>query len=161
MKLQTATRYTFGQGQAPAEDSTDEAVVDERPAKAKAKAKPTPKHVPSKAEGRKRKQPKQELPDVGISRETDDPEAVALWAVENTADDCRVEIIGTWVWLTYQTKPDEDERTRLKAAGFRWAPRRKQWAHSCATKPGGRMPNGHPREKYGAVAVKEADDDDS
>lgn len=44
--------------------------------------------------------------------------------------DCRV--VGKWVWLEFKkVKPPEELREQLKEIGFRWSPRRRQWAHNC------------------------------
>lgn len=93
-------------------------------------------------------------PVVTLERDSD-TELVATWAANHTT--ARVEIIGSWVWLTYPDKPAREELDRLKANGFRWARKRKQWAHSCNT-PAGRRLKVHPRTKYGSVVVKDDDD---
>lgn len=46
-------------------------------------------------------------------------------------------VVGRWVWIKFESKPDADTRQALKDAGFRWSRRRGQWAHNCGhpTKP--------------------------
>lgn len=35
-----------------------------------------------------------------------------------------IDIMGAWIWVSGNTKPYKEE---LKAAGFRWAPKKKHW----------------------------------
>ena len=46
-------------------------------------------------------------------------------------------VVGRWVWVEFEDKPDQAVRAGLKAIGFRWSKRRGQWAHNCGnpTKP--------------------------
>ena len=30
------------------------------------------------------------------------------------------ELVGCWVWVSFDKKPDEETRKTLKSAGFRW-----------------------------------------
>lgn len=68
------------------------------------------------------------------------------------------DVVGRWVWLKFDAKPDEDTRNALKAAGFKWVQRRKEWAHNCGHPS--RHGKGNPRFKYGQVAVGEFSDSD-
>jgi len=43
----------------------------------------------------------------------------------------RAEVVGAWVWLSFDTKPDSETREYLKAEGFRWNRRRAVWQHCC------------------------------
>lgn len=45
--------------------------------------------------------------------------------------DLNAEIVGGWVWVTFETVPDAAMRQLLKDFGFRYSPRRKKWAHNC------------------------------
>jgi len=40
-------------------------------------------------------------------------------------------VVGRWVWIEFETKPSVELRQELKDYGFRWSPRRGQWAHNC------------------------------
>jgi len=40
-------------------------------------------------------------------------------------------VVGRWVWIKFDSKPDADVRQGLKEMGFRWSRRRGQWSHSC------------------------------
>ena len=40
-------------------------------------------------------------------------------------------VVGKWVWVKFDSKPDADIRQALKDCGFRWSRRRQQWAHNC------------------------------
>jgi len=41
------------------------------------------------------------------------------------------ELVGSWVWVSFDEKPEEDTRKLLKDAGFRWIRKRGKWAHNC------------------------------
>ena len=41
------------------------------------------------------------------------------------------ERVGSWVWVSFDEKPDEATINNLKEYGFRYSPRRKKWAHNC------------------------------
>ena len=57
------------------------------------------------------------------------------------------ERVGSWVWVSFDEKPDESTLNCLKEYGFRWSPRRKKWAHNCGT-PTRSAVNVNPWEKY-------------
>lgn len=40
-------------------------------------------------------------------------------------------VVGRWVWIKFESKPNTDIRQSLKDMGFRWSRRRGQWAHNC------------------------------
>jgi len=60
-------------------------------------------------------------------------------------------VVGRWVWIRFPEKPDAETRAALKAVGFRWVPRRGEWAHNCGH-PSTRG-TCNPRWKYGQVPV--------
>lgn len=66
--------------------------------------------------------------------------------------DLPADVVGRWVWLRFDAKPDEDTRTLLKGAGFRWVKTRGEWAHNCGHPS--RRGTGEPRWKYGSVPVR-------
>ena len=59
------------------------------------------------------------------------------------------EIVGRWVWVSFDTKPAQSVRAGMKAVGFRWSKRPGKWAHNCGH-PTTRS-NGDPFWKYGVV----------
>lgn len=63
------------------------------------------------------------------------------------------DVVGRWVWVSFDGKPDDATRTILKAAGFRWVASRGEWAHNCGHWSHHGV--GNPRFKYGAVPVAE------
>ena len=65
--------------------------------------------------------------------------------------DLPADVVGRWVWLRFESKPDEATRTLIKGASFRWVKRRGEWAHNCGH-PTGRG-GADPRWKYGHVPV--------
>jgi len=68
------------------------------------------------------------------------------------------DVVGRWVWIKFDSKPDAEIRNLLKAAGFRWVKARMQWAHNCGYHS--RKGKGNPRWKYGSVPVSEISRDE-
>lgn len=66
--------------------------------------------------------------------------------------DLDAEIVGGWVWVTFEQAPDEGLRQALKDFGFRFSPRRKKWAHNCGA-PTKSAYIANPWEKYDHFAV--------
>ena len=56
------------------------------------------------------------------------------------------ELVGSWVWCSFEAKPDEDTRKLLKEAGFRWVRKRSKWANNCVVPC--RSSKGNPWDKY-------------
>ena len=56
------------------------------------------------------------------------------------------ELVGAWVWVSFEEKPDAETRKLLKDAGFRWVKKRGKWAHNCGIRTRGSK--GNPWEKY-------------
>ena len=56
------------------------------------------------------------------------------------------EAVGSWIWVTFDQKPDKETIKALRDFGFHWSPRREKWAHSCGreSQPG----SGNPWDKY-------------
>ena len=71
------------------------------------------------------------------------------------ANDLPARVVGRWVWIAFESKPDQEVRNLLKSAGFRWSPRRGQWAHNCgqSSKPASGY---RPWDKYRTVSLDEA-----
>ncbi len=85
-----------------------------------------------------------------------DPTQDRLQELPDVIEFCKVhgfpaDVVGRWVWIQFDSKPDADTRTLLKAAGFRWVKARMQWAHNCGYHS--RKGKGNPRWKYGSVPV--------
>jgi hypothetical protein len=66
------------------------------------------------------------------------------------------DVVGRWVWISFDAKPGQATRDELKAAGFRWNPNRGDWCHNCGH-PSTRSRGWHPRVKYGSIPVGEVD----
>ena len=64
-------------------------------------------------------------------------------------------VVGRWVWIKFESKPNAEIRQGLKDMGFRWSRRRQQWAHNCGrpTKP---ALSYKPWDKYQTVSIDEA-----
>ena len=63
------------------------------------------------------------------------------------------DVVGRWVWVRFQSKPDPETRNLLKGAGFRWVRKRGQWAHHCGYRTRYNPALADPRDKYGAIPV--------
>ena len=64
------------------------------------------------------------------------------------------ELVGSWVWVSFDEKPDEDTRKLLKDAGFRWVRKRSKWAHNCGVRTRGSKSN--PWDKYDHRYISQA-----
>lgn len=40
-------------------------------------------------------------------------------------------VVGRWIWVKFESKPNAGIRQSLKDFGFHWSRRRGQWAHNC------------------------------
>lgn len=88
----------------------------------------------------------------------DDGFREVLIAVFNIAD-VEVELCGSWLWISGATK---EHRAELKAAGLRWAPKKKKWYWH----PADEFPrHGHKpmsmdyiRTKYGSTSIEREKD---
>ncbi|MCX6644997.1 MAG: hypothetical protein NTY09_01355 [bacterium] len=68
------------------------------------------------------------------------------------------DVVGRWVWIRFDEKPDTETRELLKSVGFRWVKIRGQWAHNCGYHS--RRGKGNPRWKYGSIPVSALTQDD-
>ena len=57
------------------------------------------------------------------------------------------EIVGEWVWITFETEPAEKVRAQLSQFGFHWNNARKCWQHPCGKIT--QRATVDPRQKYG------------
>lgn len=67
-------------------------------------------------------------------------------------------VVGRWVWVEFDSKPEPDVLAYLRGAAFHWSKRRQAWQHCCGhpcSKPSAR----DPRAAYGQVAVASLDDE--
>jgi hypothetical protein len=71
------------------------------------------------------------------------------------SQDLPARVVGRWVWVKFESKPDAETRQSLKDMGFRWSKRRSQWSHNCGrpTKP---AHNYKPWDKYQTISLDEA-----
>jgi len=106
------------------------------------------------------------LPDSGIpdcSHPVTTPDQSRLEDIADVIEFCKVhgfpaDVVGRWVWIRFDEKPDTETRELLKAAGFRWVRARMQWAHNCGYHS--RKGKGNPRWKYGSIPVNEINRDE-
>ena len=65
------------------------------------------------------------------------------------------EQIGAWLWLTFASKPDDETRSQMKSAGFRWASKKAKWYFAAVPSAGrGKKSIEEIRDKYGSVMVR-------
>lgn len=64
-------------------------------------------------------------------------------------------VVGRWVWIKFESKPNAEIRQALKDFGFRWSRRRGQWSHNCGrpTKP---ALSYRPWDKYQTIPLEQA-----
>ena len=62
------------------------------------------------------------------------------------------EQIGSWVWITFKSKPPADLRAVISEAGFRYNKRRSTWQHPCNTPS--KSSAGNPRLKYNSATIR-------
>lgn len=65
------------------------------------------------------------------------------------------EVVGRWVWVEFDAKPDANTRAGLKALGFRWNQKRGCWQHACGHFRRFASRN-DPRFSYGSIKVSAA-----
>jgi hypothetical protein len=69
------------------------------------------------------------------------------------------QVVGKWVWLEFDSPPEQPIREQLKALGFHWNRKRKAWQHPCGAFS--MHGTGDPRFKYGTVPASILDSTDS
>ena len=64
-------------------------------------------------------------------------------------------VVGSWVWIEFDSKPSAEIRQALKDFGFRWSKRRGQWAHNCghSSRPARSY---RPWDRYRTISLDEA-----
>ena len=77
--------------------------------------------------------------------------------LEQVVEYCRfqrlnAEQVGSWVWVSFDEKPDDETRDRLKEYGFKYSPRRQKWAHNCGH-PTRSAVNVNPWDKYDHAVI--------
>ena len=78
----------------------------------------------------------------------------AIQAVEHLP--VEVELVGFWVWLSGDTKP---YRAELKAAGYRWAPKKARWYFpTVPARSRGRMSMPEIRARHGSTWVRRGEE---
>lgn len=81
----------------------------------------------------------------------------AIYEAVNLAGRVQVEIIGTWIWVSGDTRP---HAARLKDSGFRWSAKNRKWYFT--TTPmrrryrGKTMSMDWKRNRYGSHVLREA-----
>ena len=83
------------------------------------------------------------------------PQAEILLAIKTTLPAVwpAVAVVGKWIWVQFQKKPEAAILEGLKGLGFSWSSRRGCWQHPCGSWSGGKK--GDPRERYGMVRAEE------
>lgn len=66
------------------------------------------------------------------------------------------EVVGRWVWISFDSKPPAAVRVYLLELGFHFNRQRSAWQHACGVFC--KQSPGDPRFKYGAVSASALDD---
>lgn len=80
-----------------------------------------------------------------------------LHAIAEQAARCgaHVEIIGAWVWASFDTKPDEETRYALKCMDFHWNKKRECWQYAGTPSGPSRYHRQVIAQKYGVQVIEE------
>ena len=71
------------------------------------------------------------------------------------------EVVGHWVWITFESKPSDETRASLGSVGFHWNRKRKCWQHPCGHKcKNSPKDSSYLRWKYGARHVAHAESEE-
>jgi hypothetical protein len=62
------------------------------------------------------------------------------------------EVVGKWVWITFNEKQPSNITSALSELGFHWNNKRQSWQHPCGTRTDERA-NYDPRRRYGSFFV--------
>lgn len=76
----------------------------------------------------------------------------AIEAIQNLPG-LTVELVGLWVWVSGNTYPHRDP---LKAAGYKWASKKRMWYYAGCPAAGRGIPMDTIKEKYGCETIKTA-----
>jgi hypothetical protein len=79
-----------------------------------------------------------------------------LEANEEIKNEVKVEEVGTWIWLSGNTKPIKEE---LKVIGFKWSKNKSAWYHNGDTESKGKRRGFYKdldtlRKRHGATEIK-------
>lgn len=97
--------------------------------------------------------PSNDAPSDTPTRGSDTP-IVAQWCANHHLPGY---IVGRWVWVQFDSKPERETLDLLKSAGFTWIKTRGAWAHNCGHHS--RRGKIDPRIKYGMIPVGSDDDE--
>ena len=79
------------------------------------------------------------------------PTAKVLQMLQTAAPEAfrLAEVVGKWVWVTFQEQPAAELRQQLAQLGFHWNNTRQTWQHPCGTLIEERA-DYDPRKRYGS-----------
>ena len=82
--------------------------------------------------------------------------AAVIGALRDTRPDVykRAVIVGTWVWVAFDVKPEPETRAQLAQLGFHWNNNRQVWQHPCGHFSFGSKSD--PRDTYASKPSTEA-----
>lgn len=60
-------------------------------------------------------------------------------------------IVGSWIWITFSSKPKQSILESLKVVGFSWNPTRNAWQHPCGVFR--KAAKYDPRDRYGIEEI--------
>ena len=96
-----------------------------------------------------------------VLRAASRPSGLNLFSLRELASEMKlktgahIEIVGTWLWISFNVRPNSEARTYLKAKGCRWNKTRNLWqfsnGHRTRRSP---LQNGALRAQYGSIEVE-------
>ena len=63
------------------------------------------------------------------------------------------EVVGSWVWCSFDEKPAVEVLNFLKSLGFKWNRRRKVWQNACGIRS--RSTAGDPKTHYPVIYLRD------
>lgn len=89
---------------------------------------------------------------------SDNPTLISLARDCKTVHPERIEIVGQWIWLTFNRIPEMEERDWLKARKFRFNPKRTCWQYAGCESGKSHADSDYIKNKYGVLSVKDEED---
>jgi len=63
------------------------------------------------------------------------------------------QVVGSWVWCSFEQKPSFEVLSFLKNLGFRWNRKRRVWQNACGIRS--RATEGDPKARYQVLYLKD------
>ena len=62
------------------------------------------------------------------------------------------EVVGSWVWCSFEEKPSIEILNFLRSLGFRWNRKRRVWQNACGVRS--RSTEGDPKAHYQVIPLR-------